>query len=274
MPGSPRSPQPRPGHTAPPARPTGSTSGSWPGQDLLRPILGELDIGLVEGVDAEDRSGDSGRELPAEELLTELVLAAQAHLLELTVGASAGSSGAGRGPSPASRSTRRAAARPTVRSRLDSGRCRPCRAPLSVLAQREPESSPGLPSESLQASAISIARSNSGRRRSHQRAGTIPNGESAEYRPPIVGSPGKMPAHSRSRASLSRAESGSVIAHQCPPVGFRSQSSRCATASRASSRTSRRRGERPREVELPLEVADRLRMRGVEDVERLLAERP
>ena len=43
-------------------------------------------------------------------------------------------------------------------------------------------------------------------------AGTIPNGESAEYRPPIVGSPANTARNPRSRARSSSAEPGSVIA--------------------------------------------------------------
>src|SRR5918996_1509073 len=44
------------------------------GKDLRRPVLGLLDVGLVERVDLEDGAGDGGRELPAVELRGEAVL--------------------------------------------------------------------------------------------------------------------------------------------------------------------------------------------------------
>src|SRR5581483_5940789 len=55
------------------------------GQDLPRLVLARLHVRLVERVDAEDRAGDRDRELPAEELLAELVLAGEPHVLRLPV---------------------------------------------------------------------------------------------------------------------------------------------------------------------------------------------
>src|SRR5581483_12293934 len=55
------------------------------GEHLLRLVLRRLHVGLVERVDAEDRTRDRDRELPAEELLSELVLGRQPHLLRLPV---------------------------------------------------------------------------------------------------------------------------------------------------------------------------------------------
>ena len=46
-----------------------------------------MHVGLVERVDPEDRAGDRGRELPAEELLPELVLVRKPNLLRLAIGA-------------------------------------------------------------------------------------------------------------------------------------------------------------------------------------------
>src|SRR5204863_4708261 len=55
------------------------------GQDLPRLVLRRLHVRLVERVDAERRAGNRRRELPAEELLSELVLAAQLDPLRLAV---------------------------------------------------------------------------------------------------------------------------------------------------------------------------------------------
>src|SRR5205823_1002109 len=55
-------------------------------EDLLRPVLRALHVRLVERVDAEDRAGAGGGELPPEELLAELVIAGEPHLLPLPVG--------------------------------------------------------------------------------------------------------------------------------------------------------------------------------------------
>src|SRR5581483_12186009 len=56
-------------------------------EHLARLVLRHLHVRLVERVDAEDRAGDRGRELPAEELLAELVRVGDADLLPLPVGA-------------------------------------------------------------------------------------------------------------------------------------------------------------------------------------------
>ncbi len=48
-------------------------------------------------------------------------------------------------------------------------------------------------------------------------AGTVPNGDSAEKRPPIVGSPWKTARKARSRASASSSLPGSVTAAKCSP---------------------------------------------------------
>src|SRR5581483_3106077 len=56
------------------------------GEDLAGLVLSRLHVRLVERVDVEDRAGDRDRELPAEELLRELVLAREPHVLRLTVG--------------------------------------------------------------------------------------------------------------------------------------------------------------------------------------------
>ena len=55
-----------------------------------RPVLRGLDVRLVERVDAEQRARHGGRELPAEELLPELVGRGQPHLVPLAVGALGG----------------------------------------------------------------------------------------------------------------------------------------------------------------------------------------
>src|SRR5262249_16678315 len=55
------------------------------GEDLGGAVLRLLHVRLVEGVDPEDRACDGGGELPAEELLPELVRIREAHLLPLTV---------------------------------------------------------------------------------------------------------------------------------------------------------------------------------------------
>src|SRR4029077_21226375 len=52
-----------------------------------RAYLRVLHVGLVERVDAEDRGGDSGRELPAEELGAEVVRVVELDLPLLAVGA-------------------------------------------------------------------------------------------------------------------------------------------------------------------------------------------
>jgi hypothetical protein len=55
-------------------------------------------------------------------------------------------------------------------------------------------------------------------------AGTIPNCESAEYLPPIVGSPVNTCRNPRSPAMRSRSEPGSVIAmNAAPRLPVRSQ---------------------------------------------------
>ena len=56
--------RPAPASRPSPAAPAASTS---PGQ-----LLGLLDVGLVERVDAEDRAGDRGGDLPADELAAEV----------------------------------------------------------------------------------------------------------------------------------------------------------------------------------------------------------
>jgi hypothetical protein len=55
------------------------------GQDGGRAVLGLLDVGLVEGVDGEDRAGDGGGELPAVELGAEPLRPVRADLVRLAV---------------------------------------------------------------------------------------------------------------------------------------------------------------------------------------------
>ena len=63
-------------------------------------------------------------------------------------------------------------------------------------------------------------------------AGTIPNGDSAEYRPPMVGSPANT-RMLRVFASCSSAEPGSVIAMNCSPAPtFAQKYSKCESVSR------------------------------------------
>ena len=50
-----------------------------------RPVLGRLDVRLVERIDAEDRARDRGRELPAEELGAEVVRIVEPHAPVLAV---------------------------------------------------------------------------------------------------------------------------------------------------------------------------------------------
>ena len=57
------------------------------GEHLVRPVLRRLHVRLVERVDADDRPRDSGGELPAVELLPELVGIGDARLLALAVDA-------------------------------------------------------------------------------------------------------------------------------------------------------------------------------------------
>src|SRR5215218_10654290 len=144
-------------------------------------VLGRLHVGLVEGVDPEDRARDGDGELPAEELLTQLVRVGKPRLVDLDVVAlAAGSTGTSPLPcfpvdSASSCSTH--SANPPGFS-FNATLSRPSR---QASASASPSSSPGLPSSSRHASRISSARSS---RRMTSRptsaAGTIPNGESAE----------------------------------------------------------------------------------------------
>ena len=61
-------------------------------EHLVRLVLRGLDVRLVERVDPEDRAGHRGRELPAVELLPELVRRRQPHLGRLAVRAVSGDS--------------------------------------------------------------------------------------------------------------------------------------------------------------------------------------
>ena len=67
-------------------------------EHLVRPVLRRLHVGLVERVDPEDRAGDGDGELPAEELLPELVRARKRDVL--AAARPAGRPGAGTMPLP------------------------------------------------------------------------------------------------------------------------------------------------------------------------------
>ena len=76
---------------------------------------------------------------------------------------------------------------------------------------------------------ISAARATMSRTsRPHRAAGTRPKTDSAEKRPPTVGSPRNTPRKERSRASLSRSLPGSVMATKCLPAS-------CSPSSRTTS---------------------------------------
>ena len=185
------------------------------GEHRVRLVLRLLDVRLVEGVDLEEGAGDGDRELPAEELLRRARRDSRASArppgdrcrrAARPVPAPV--------PCPASRWIPRSAARPRARNPLACSGMQtlslPARQPSPSC---RPSSRPGLPSTPWQASAISTARE---RNRSIstpiRAAGTMPKGESAEKRPPIVGSPASTPRKPRSRASCSRALPGSVTA--------------------------------------------------------------
>src|SRR5262249_23200494 len=101
-------------------------------EHLVRLVLRRLYVRLVERVDPEDRARDRGRELPAEELLAQLIRRGEPHPRRLA-GGGAGPRGRGGGGRPATRpapgsalcrpcpSTPQAAARPRGRSRPGSG---------------------------------------------------------------------------------------------------------------------------------------------------------
>ena len=219
---------------------------SPPREHLVRLVLRGLHVGLVERVDAEDRAGDGGRELPAEELLAELVRAREPDLAAPGGRARRGDSpGAGTSPLPclpvdsASSCSAQRPKPPATR------RCRPCRGPpASPRRAARPSSSPGLPSSRRHASAISCARSSSRVEvDAHQRRGHDP-----EQRERRVAAADRRLAredarNSRSRASCSSSEPGSVIARSTARrAGAASRSIACASASRASCPTSTRRG--------------------------------
>ena len=133
-----------------------------------------------------------------------------------------------------------------------------------------------MPSSSRQASAISQARASSASMSTPIERGR----KEAEGRERRVAAADRRLAGRRSPRTSARApswasaEPGSVIATHCVTARARaSRSSRCASASRASSRTStpRRRAFAPGRA--ALEVADRLRVGGVEDVEARRPER-
>ena len=229
------------------SEPAGSTSRLLAGgEHLVRLVLRRLHVGLVERVDPEDRAGDRGRELPAEELLAELVRRRRR--------APPAPGGRGRPaarPAPGTRplpclpvdsASSCSAQRPKPpRVRAMQTLSRPSRQPSP---SERPSSRPGLPSARRHASAISLARSEQPRRR---RRPSAPPAPSRTARAPSSGRRssarrGRSRANSRSRASCSSAEPGSVIAAQCSPfAGSAPRSSRCASASRASSPTSTRR---------------------------------
>ena len=202
--------------------------------------LGRLHVGLVEGVDAEQRPRHGRGELPPEDLGRQSAgvdrrrAAPRAHrrrdVVEARVVAhrddqplvavAVGRPGPARrapaaGPRPACRSTRRPAARPMRRTGPPSGSSRvswwPVRRPGG---HHRPSRAAWLSSPSVdrQPSAIPCRAQVRVEVDAEQRRGTSPNADSAEKRPPMSGGFSTTARNPRSPPSSASADPGSVIA--------------------------------------------------------------
>ena len=197
------------------------------------------------------------------------------HLLRLHGRARRRSPGAGTRPLPSlpvdsasSCSTQRPNA---VRCR----RARPCRGRLASRRRaRARARGRGCPRRAARLAHLQRALEQPAHVDAHQRGRHEPERRQRRVAPADRRLAGEDARKPRSRASCSSAEPGSVIATNCSPAPRASRSSRvCERVSSVVARLRGRDEERALEIELRLERADRLRVRRVEDVEALGAER-
>src|SRR5581483_11458714 len=245
------------------------------GEHLARPVLRRLHVRLVERVDREHRARDRRRELPAEELLAELVRVGQAYLVTLPVG-------------PVGRLPRGRHEPPSLLARrLGEQLLDPEAEPVHVLeADLVAALPPALPEREpeLEAGVALVAAAGLGQlERAVEQPHEVDAEERRRHEPEerergVAAADRRLPGEGRAEAAVAgdslelRARVGDRRplrpARRAPPevVGVRA----------GLERRSRLRGgeeERPLEVEPRLEGGDRAGVRGVEDVEAVAAER-
>ena len=188
MPGLRRSQEAPPRRAARPVTLRDLSRGLAPGlagrEDGVRPVLRRLHVRLVEGVDAEDRPGDRGRELPAEELGAEVVRIVEPHRPVLAVGPRLGIlAGRGHEPFPLLPSGLRdqlLGPEPEPAGRLVDADLVAALAPALAELKAEGEARILLAEPAPLGPSSPRARAASSTSRSSSAAGTIPKGESTE----------------------------------------------------------------------------------------------